>query len=355
MIKNKNITDIKKEKILSKCIALISAGYSFEYCEAKFKRYGNILDEYFPIISGLKKLRRDDLSEAFLKRTLNKIYDNHDLQNNYIENSNNTKNKTIGFYSILKPAIIFLAAILFFSFSFMGILSASQKSLPGNPLYPVKRYGENMRLLITPESKKSILHYQFLENRLNEATMLFISDDKEQNIINSTIMDAEKEFDKCKKYNYFGNYTQKEIEDFIEIMKEKSLKEYNTGNTQESDLSKKTPNTYDTLENNDSGSNWDYEKDMEEKDEVESSDLQKDADISEIEDEAQSDAYKETENELEIEDSQETEDGSLTESNTESNDSFIEDDDKYADNESEAVNSEEKDESSTSEEENETD
>ncbi len=317
MIKSKQISSSQKEKILNKCIELISCGYSFEYCEAKFKRYGNVLEEYLPILTGLKKLRRDNLSDAFLKNTLHKIYADCNIQDEDIKNSSSVKIKTGRFHVFLKPAIIFVTVVLFFSFSFIGILFASQNSLPSNPLYPVKRYGENMKLLVAPESRKNILHYQMLNNRLNETTLLLSSPDKQKSKIDITIKDAEEEFNQCKKYDYFGGYTEKEIRDLIEKIKEESVNEFDMEDDMENDLKENTSNTYDTPDDNDSGNTDMQEKDdslvnnqeKEEKEDIEDSYIKEDGNNNpETVNDPESGEFQETADEPEIKDNQETDD-----------------------------------------------
>ncbi len=58
MIKEKNISDRKKEIILYKFMSLINKGYSVDYCQTKFSKYRNITDEYLPLIEQLRKLKR---------------------------------------------------------------------------------------------------------------------------------------------------------------------------------------------------------------------------------------------------------------------------------------------------------
>ena len=68
--------------------------------------------------------------------------------------------------------MIFLAFIVISVFSFSGTLFASQDSLPGETLYPLKRSFEEFRLNIYPEDFKGGLHLKFLNNRIEEAEIL---------------------------------------------------------------------------------------------------------------------------------------------------------------------------------------
>ncbi|MCL4416274.1 MAG: DUF5667 domain-containing protein [Actinobacteria bacterium] len=303
MIKNTKISDRQKEKILGRCIELLRRGYSLEYCETKYKKYENVLKDYLPIIERVKKLKHEDLDDAFLKNTLNKIYNDSSVQDMYgVHNKYGEKSNR--FHSILKPVMIFVAVVLIFSFSLMGILYASQSSLPNNVLYPVKRYGENVKLFITPESKKKILHFEFLNNRLNEATLFFSSSDKEKNKMEKLIKDAEDEFEHLKKYNYFGDYTEEEIKDSIEKIRKESINEFGLEDDEGGAIQENTSDTYNNTDNNDSVDN-DHSEDNKNKQgdsEFNKSDTESDkkTDEQEKNDEAKSDEYQKTVSDLNI-------------------------------------------------------
>lgn len=252
MFRNIKISDKKIEKILSNCIELINRGYDLKYCETKYKKYWDILKDYLPVIERVKKLKQEDLSETFLKSTLNKIYEDSGEQDGIIENYNNVKIKTNRFHSFfVKPAIIFITLVLIFSFSLIGVLYASQDTIPNQRLYPVKRYAENVKLLITPESMKKILHFRYLNNRLNEAKLFFDSVDKEKSIMGKLIEEAEKEFEHLKEYDYFGDYTEEEIRDSIEKIKEESKKEFESEEDEDDVIEENTNYNQDSSNNND--------------------------------------------------------------------------------------------------------
>jgi len=223
MYKENNISDRKKEIIFNKCASLINKGYSLKYCETKFKKYKSILEEYLPIIVMIKKLKRNNISNTFSQNTLNRIYNDksiEDIQTPY-------KSKTNKIHNILKPALVFLIVFIFFSFSFAGIAFASQGSLPGEFLYPVKRTAENIKLFIYPESKKNVIHFELLNNRLNEARLLINSDTTKKTIINNLMEDVDKEFNQCKKNNYFGDKSEKEVTDLVNNIKDKYKDKFN--------------------------------------------------------------------------------------------------------------------------------
>jgi len=306
MIKDKQYSESTKEKIISQYILLTLKGYGYDYCKTKLRRYWSILEEYLPIISKLEKVGFYELNDDYLKNTLLKIYSNSSFQNRDSGNFKIIKNKR--FHSILKPAIIFIFVVFIFSFSFIGILFASQKSLPSNTLYPIKRYSENIQLLVTPQSKKNILHYKFLNNRLDEAKSFLNSYGKDRNKLDNIIMDAEEEFENCKKYNYFGNHSEKEIMDLIEEIKAKSLDEFNQDeNSTDTSKDSETDDSND-MDEDVSNTSEESEQDTGEESEPKEPDLEKDSDDDiEIDDNEDPEETHETEDDSESHDSNENE------------------------------------------------
>ncbi|MEI7615317.1 MAG: hypothetical protein WCJ54_01290 [Actinomycetota bacterium] len=333
MNNNKKITEAQREKIVSSCIMLIGRGFSFEYCKIRYKKYESVLEEYFPVIAGLKKMQRDDLSDDFLKNTLSKIYNEYNESScpeEEFENYKNVKIKNSRFWTVLKPAAIFAAAVLILSFSSIGVLAASQKSLPTSPLYAVKRYSEDFKLLITPEPKKNAVHLQFLNNRLEEAQLFLSSNYLEKNKMESIIKDAEEEFDYCKKHDYFGNYTEEEIDDQLKTIKEKATKEFGAEGDSSESINEKTTGTYYNDNENETENSGGFEQDDSDGDEQNSGEKEESADSeikedensnSEINNDSKTDVTQDTESNLDTETTENTESDSDIEAteDTESN------------------------------------
>lgn len=82
---------------------------------------------------------------------------------------------------ILKPsfAIALAVIVLLSSFGTFGLISASQNSLPGDFLYPVKTAFEQTQLTLTPgEVSKTKLSIKFANQRMDEFTQLLDKPDK---------------------------------------------------------------------------------------------------------------------------------------------------------------------------------
>jgi len=65
-----------------------------------------------------------------------------------------------------------LALITTLIFGTVGTVAASSDSLPGNALYPVKRAGETVQVILTPTSEQASLHTSLAQHRLDEITAL---------------------------------------------------------------------------------------------------------------------------------------------------------------------------------------
>ncbi|MCL6087547.1 MAG: hypothetical protein M1475_03975, partial [Actinobacteria bacterium] len=212
MNKEKKISDKKIEKILNKCMILISKGYNVDFCLNKFKKYKDILEEYLAIYGKLKKATNFELDKNFLEDTLDKIYA-HSSEKYNISVSKPRRNFE------LKPAILLSVVIVIISFSFVGIMFASQNSVPGEILYPVKRIVENFELSVYPESHMGPLHFDLLNNRLYEANKVVGSAIYNKDTVNSLLTEVDYEYRQSKKYNYFGNKTEDQILNDIKDIK----------------------------------------------------------------------------------------------------------------------------------------
>lgn len=75
---------------------------------------------------------------------------------------------------------IIILTTLFSLVSGGGIVYASEEALPGDALYPVKTWVEDVRLAIASDERDADLHVQFADKRLEEFLALIESDDVEK-------------------------------------------------------------------------------------------------------------------------------------------------------------------------------
>ena len=253
MNKTKEISNRKIEKILNKCIILISRGYDIDYCLTKFKKYKKDLEEYFHIIGKFKNSFPDcndpncEPDSNFAASTLDKIY------KILPEKSYNFILKSQKRNFIFKPAIIFILILVIFSFSFIGTIFASQNSGPNELLYKVKRTVEEIKVLTYPSKDMGPLHFSLLKNRLNETKKLINSNSSEKILVDKLFSDIEYEFEQSKKYNYFESGEEEETLNYVNNLKDEYLKKYgqNQENKNEDYIEKSSESTETQKDSND--------------------------------------------------------------------------------------------------------
>ncbi|MFO7929305.1 MAG: DUF5667 domain-containing protein [Candidatus Humimicrobiaceae bacterium] len=200
--------DNNNKKIILNCMRLLDTGHDLEYCLHKYPNHQDQIRKYFGLISSLGNLKKVKPAAAFKANLLNKIYEN------VREEEYRPKTMT----RLLKPAVIFISVFLLFIFSSAGVLYASQASLPGQPLYSVKRSAEDLELFFYPSYREGRLHFKFLNKRLIEARALLESKTPEKENISYLLDEIMKEYRNCRQHNYFGGYGEEQIvQDIDEI------------------------------------------------------------------------------------------------------------------------------------------
>lgn len=88
-------------------------------------------------------------------------------------NSSPVENKSFQFNLFLKPVAVSLLVLFFIAGTGLGTIALSKKSLPGSPLYPVKKLVEKSQLFLAFNySKKAVLKAEILNNRFSEFKIL---------------------------------------------------------------------------------------------------------------------------------------------------------------------------------------
>lgn len=81
--------------------------------------------------------------------------------------------KEFGLYYFFKPTLATLLVLAVLLLGSFGTLQAAKKSLPGDLLYPVKRFSEKIQLsLVSNRTEKAVLRAEILTTRLTEAKVL---------------------------------------------------------------------------------------------------------------------------------------------------------------------------------------
>lgn len=191
---------MNNKKILKKFLSLLDKGYDINSFLDKFPDYRGQLEEYSDAIGSLRYLKNIKPDEDFTKKTLKRIYALTRV--NTIENDKRIVRKELAIIRLrpvfLKPLIVFLSVFLFLSFSYAGTVYASENSIPGDMLYPVKRTSENLQIAFTPYTYEGGLYFKFLNKRLKEADILSKSDkDLDIELAESLLNDIDYTYGKC--------------------------------------------------------------------------------------------------------------------------------------------------------------
>jgi len=231
----------RTQKVIDKCHILIKKGYSIDYCLDRFKDSRQEIKDYFAIAESLNILRTVRPGKNFSENSLDLII-KRAKKRERIAGIRPTHSTTPIRRSILRPAMIFLIIFMLTVFSFSGTLFASQESIPGEALYPLKRSFESFRLNIYPENLKDSLHLQFLNNRINEADTL-LEEENDDNVIllEELIIDIDKQYQMCKQYDCINSRNENALLDSIDSVKNRYQKRYEK-NIQHGDQNKNEQN-----------------------------------------------------------------------------------------------------------------
>ena len=218
--------DKKIEKIIYRCLVLMEKGHSLDDCISRFKGHRDEINEYFRTIENIKGLEvimpEKDYRENSLSHIMGEAKRRWAISSEKADAAAAIKRSTPGSKKrlLLRPAMIFLVFLVVSVFSFSGTLFASQETVPGQVLYPLKKSFESFRLIVYPESRKDDLHFQFLNNRIDEADILLESDGSGTDVlIDTLITEIDMEYRMCKQFNCFPTQDEDQILNSINSIK----------------------------------------------------------------------------------------------------------------------------------------
>ncbi len=157
------------EQILDEAILALKQGQSIESLINRYPEFKTELLEFFPIVSSLQTIQKEQVPTPIKKYK-------------YLE-AGWSWIKTLEFISIYK----FSLAPAVFIFVLLGTTSflyaASQNSLPGERLYPIRTAGEQTRLTLTFDQQKiATLHVELAQKRLEDVKRAIETKDPEQEL-----------------------------------------------------------------------------------------------------------------------------------------------------------------------------
>lgn len=221
--------DRKIQNILDRCHALLKKGHSLEYCLERFKDHQQEIRHYFEIVENISSLKKVGPSKEFRENSLESIISRADKYERTIA-VKTQRNIISSRKLILRPAMIFIVFIILSVFSFAGTLFASQDSLPGETLYPLKRSFEDFRVNVYPESFKGNLHLNLLNNRINEAITLLDSENEiDPSLIEELISEMDRHYRMCRNYDCIGSSEEDDYFNLIDNVKTRYHNRYGMG------------------------------------------------------------------------------------------------------------------------------
>lgn len=186
------------------------------------------LQEYADIISDIRNLKNIRADDKFENYALKNIYSRVRIDDADIQKKISKKDMLLIRFrpTYLKPLAIFVSVFIFVSLSFVGTIYASEKSLPGETLYPVKRTTESIQIALTPYKYENDLYLKILDSRLNEAEIILNQTDFiDIVIVEELITDIDDTYERCLSRKYFdmnqNGQVQMRIRGIKEVFKRK--------------------------------------------------------------------------------------------------------------------------------------
>lgn len=242
----------KNEKIFKKILSLMDKGKGMEHCLKKYPEYSSLIKEYFTLIDDFGNLKGIKTSYSRKQELFSKIIKEKKVPDTLPEKRSEFHDRD-GIMPVrvrknfLKPVLAFCFSFIFIMFAFTGTVFASEKTLPGDTLYPVKITAEKMQSFIYPEVKKGKLYYNFLNRRITEADSLIkseISPDDENFIF--LLNEIEKQYDNCKRYGYFNDDNDFKVMEQIRQIRRHGMKNQNKSSDNQETESGSLDNDADT-------------------------------------------------------------------------------------------------------------
>jgi hypothetical protein len=161
--------------ILTQCIDNIERGeMTPEECIENYPQYGDELADLLGMMHSIKTTSHEPVDEAFCWRTraslVNKVISHQPVT---IWDKPQLLLREIFSHRSRVPRMqIVLIVTLLLSLLSGGSVLAAENAVPGDLLYPLKMFVEEMRIAIFGEDKDTELHLQFAEKRLREVELL---------------------------------------------------------------------------------------------------------------------------------------------------------------------------------------
>lgn len=165
------------EHLLSDCLERLARGETVEDCLA---RYPQSAQELAPLLrvaqatlATAASLRPRPEARTAIQERLSRAWRERERK----------RRRALPLLGLLRPVLVALSLVLLLGFAGWGTAAASAGSLPGEPLYPVKKAGERFLLVITFSSEgKARRHVSLANERAKEMEVLVHQQKGDQDI-----------------------------------------------------------------------------------------------------------------------------------------------------------------------------
>ena len=177
------------ETILDYCIDQMQEGKSLEECLTQFPEYR---DELKPMLDMAIQLGELESPEPSVETISNALFE---IGQRAGQQQPSKANRMTFLPAFIRKPWVFrtINAVLVVVVLFFGLSTASAKSVPGDFLYPFKKFTEKVQFVLTTgKQDKAELRLTFSEKRLKELSELYRKTGKvDENLIKSMLKDAE--------------------------------------------------------------------------------------------------------------------------------------------------------------------
>ena len=165
----------RKAQIIDECIEMVQNGRkSRDDCVRKYPQLSDELHSAFfslNVISSISFYEVDPMYQRKQKiKMMQKLPDRESIVTKRIEHRYRLQNLKRRFVMTWLAIVTTILSLI----SGTGAVYASNDALPGDTLYPVKMWVENIQLAIVPEDVDTDLHMRFAEHRVEEAVELIL-------------------------------------------------------------------------------------------------------------------------------------------------------------------------------------
>ena len=167
------------DTVLDRCLADVTAGQSIEGCVQHYSQYATQLEPLLKAASRVRTLPPPaDLSAERAQAIETRLL-KHAAQIRHARPGKLAPRRL----PLMRLMPIAMAVVLLCSFAGFGVTTASAASLPGDFLYPIKRFIEGVVVILTPPAGQSDLHLTLAQRRLDEFAALADRHDVRQELL----------------------------------------------------------------------------------------------------------------------------------------------------------------------------